>query len=63
MPAVFQCPALAAKRDWEAGGRRPGPGWARETPGLKGEKARADRREERSGQEALVGSGQGHQSH
>lgn len=57
MPAVFQCPALAAKCDCEArGDGRPGQGWAREILGLEGEKLRMDRRE---GMRGLLGSPSG----
>ena len=46
MPAVFQCPALAAKCDCEARGHGgPGQRWVGETPGLEGEKLRADGKE------------------
>lgn len=50
VPAVSQCPVLAAKCDCEArgdGGR--GRDWAREASGLKGEEARPDRREGKKG--------------
>lgn len=57
MPAVFQCPALAAKCDCEARGDRGlGQGWAGETPGLEDEKLRLDGRE---GMRRLLGSPSG----
>lgn len=57
MPAVFQCPALAAKCDCEArGDGGPGQGWAGETLGLEGEKLRLHGRE---GMRGLLGSPSG----
>lgn len=56
MPAVFQCPALAAKCDCEARGDRVwGHGWARETSSLKGEELRPDWKEEMRGLEGSFG--------
>ena len=57
MPAVFQCPELAAKCDCEARGDGGlGQGWAGETLGLEGEKLRMDGRE---GMRGLLGSPSG----